>query len=99
MKNYIVKRIKDGQFLLISERDLKITLNTQTWENGKGFVKQFELIGEEKDRSEEMKELFDDEPKFITSELKLEEVKPEMVEPGNVLIIKKRGRPKKIKTE
>lgn len=57
MKQFIVKRIKDRQYLVISERDINTTLNTVTWKNGV-FEKQFELIGEEKDRSEEMRELF-----------------------------------------
>lgn len=57
MKTFIVKRLKDGQYLQISERDIKTTLETVSWQKGI-FVKQFELVAEEKDRSQEMKELF-----------------------------------------
>jgi len=77
MKNYIVKRI-DGQFLVISERDIDSTMGTEKWD-GTRFVKQFTLIGEEKDRSGEMAALFDDV-----------EIKPEPV----VEAKKPRGRPK-----
>lgn len=59
MKTFIVKRVKDGQYLTIDERNLEGTLNRSAW-NGLNFVKEFILIGEEKDRSKELADLFDD---------------------------------------
>ena len=59
MKTYIVKRKKDGMYLNISETEIINVLNRETW-NGSGFVKDFELIGEEKNNDEEMAKLFDE---------------------------------------
>jgi len=59
MKTYIVKRKKDGMYLNISEQEKQAVLNRETW-NGSGFVKDFELIAEDKNNDEEMAKLFDE---------------------------------------
>jgi hypothetical protein len=46
-------------YLNISEQEKQAVLNRETW-NGSGFVKDFELIGEEKNNDEEMAKLFDE---------------------------------------
>lgn len=57
MKTFIVKRLKDGAFLPISERDINATLAQQTFD-GVTFINQFELIGEDKGIDEDMERLF-----------------------------------------
>jgi hypothetical protein len=57
MITYIVKRLKDGQYLNISKTELDSTLNRTHWENG-NFVKDFVLVGEDKGIDEDMEKLF-----------------------------------------
>lgn len=57
MRTFIVKRLKDGVFLPISERDIAMTLATETFD-GFGLKKQFELVGEDKGIDDDMERLF-----------------------------------------
>lgn len=57
MKTYIVKRLKDKNYLAISESELSSVLNRETW-NGSKFDKDFELVGEDKSSDVDMEALF-----------------------------------------
>lgn len=57
MKIYIVKRIKDKAYLTIGERELNDVLKREAWD-GSQFVKQFELVGEDKSGDVDMEKLF-----------------------------------------
>lgn len=57
MKTFIVKRLKDGIYLTISDRDIQTTLDTVVFD-GVSFVKQFELVGEDKSGNVDMEALF-----------------------------------------
>lgn len=56
-KAYIIRRIVDGNHLVVSERELKDVLIREHW-TGTNFVKDFELVGEDKSNDVDMEELF-----------------------------------------
>lgn len=57
MKSYILKRLKDGQFVSVGEKELQSTLARQIYD-GVTLKPEFELVAEEKNVEEEMEKLF-----------------------------------------
>lgn len=57
-KEFILKRLKDGNYVQVGEKELKSTLSRCDFDGSK-FIPQFELIGEQEDIISELEKLFE----------------------------------------